>query len=147
VLFRSQALPLFDDSAFLVVNGDVWRDYDALSLAIRARALLPGCAHLLFAVNPEHHRGGDFALDGERVVPAGAGRTSVTFTGVGAYRRDFFDPADAAARSGPLRPLFERAIVDGRLFGECHAGEWVDVGTPQRLEALRRLVGSGPIGT
>lgn len=141
-----RALPLLDSSVFLVVNGDVWMDYDARALATRARALPAGSAYLLFADNPPHHRGGDFALEGERVVAAVDGQASVTFTGVGAYRRDFFDSADAAARSGPLRPLFDRALADGRLFGDCHAGDWVDVGTPERLTALRDRVASGPIG-
>lgn len=137
-----RALPLLGDSAFLVVNGDVWMDFDARALAARARALPAACAHLLFVANPAHHHGGDFALDGERVVPASAGRPSVTFSGAGAYRRDFFGDADTAARSGPLRPLFERAIADGRLFGACHAGDWEDVGTPERLAALRGRVPS-----
>ncbi len=135
------ALPLLGEDAFLVVNADVWMDFDAAALAARAGALNPGCAHLLFAANPGHHRGGDFALDDDRVVPAGPGRDSLTFSGVAAYRRDFFDRLDASARSGPLRPLFERAIARGRLFGERHSGVWVDVGTPQRLEALRSTVG------
>ncbi|MFN2328413.1 MAG: hypothetical protein ABR612_05810, partial [Chromatocurvus sp.] len=134
---------------FLVVNADVWMDFDATALAVRAGKLPPRCAHLLFAANPPHHRAGDFALCGERVVPAGPDRPSVTYTGVGAYRRDFFDDADDAAGSGPLRPFFERAIADGRLFGEWHEGEWVDVGTPGRLEKLRAEVSlqSQPGGT
>ncbi|WP_338065958.1 N-acetylmuramate alpha-1-phosphate uridylyltransferase MurU [Chromatocurvus halotolerans] len=135
-----RALPLLDTPAFLVVNADVWMDFDATALAARARALPPRCARLLFAANPAHHCGGDFALSGERVVPAGPDRPSVTFTGVGAYRRDFFDDAHPASRSGPLRPLFERAIADGRLHGERHDGAWMDVGTPERLAALREQV-------
>lgn len=135
-----RALPLLETPAFLVVNADVWMNFDAAALAVRARRLPPRCAHLLFAANPSHHRGGDFALSGERVLPAGPDCQSVTFTGVGAYRRDFFDDADKAARSGALRPLFERAIAEGRLFGERHQGEWVDVGTPERLENLRATV-------
>lgn len=144
-----RALPLLDTPAFLVVNADVWMDFDAIALSARARALPPRCAHLLFAANPPHHRDGDFALSAGRVVPLGPDRPGVTFTGVGAYRRDFFDDADAAARSGPLRPLFECAIADGRLFGECHEGAWMDVGTPERLAELRSQVpvGSGPNGT
>lgn len=138
-----RALPLLSGDAFLVVNGDVWMDYDVQALVKRARVLPARSAHLLFAANPPHHQGGDFALDGERVVPASAEYSSVTFTGVGAYRRDFFDDADAAARSGPLRPLFERAIAEGRLFGECHAGHWVDVGTPERLAGVRSRTWSG----
>jgi MurNAc alpha-1-phosphate uridylyltransferase len=135
-----RALPLLDSTAFLVVNGDVWMDYEVSALVARARALPPRCAHLLFVDNPAHHPGGDFGLEASQVIPGQRAERALTFSGVGAYRRDFFDDADEAARSGPLRPLFERAIAEGRLYGGRHSGAWVDVGTPERLQALRVAV-------
>jgi MurNAc alpha-1-phosphate uridylyltransferase len=40
----------------------------------------------------------------------------------------------------PLRPLLDREIAAGRLSGEYHAGQWADVGTPERLQQLDAAV-------
>ncbi|WP_350033706.1 N-acetylmuramate alpha-1-phosphate uridylyltransferase MurU [Pseudohaliea sp.] len=129
-----QALPLLGDAPFLVVNGDVFMDYDVPALAARAAALVPAGAHLLLADNPPHHPGGDFALRDGRVVEPAAGEGTLTFTGTALYHPAFF--AGLAPGARPLRPLFEAAMAAGRLSGELHRGRWVDVGTPERLAAL-----------
>ena len=55
-----QALPLLGDDPFLVVNGDIWTDYDFTRLG----QPIQGLAHLVMVDNPEHHpSGGDFYLD------------------------------------------------------------------------------------
>lgn len=51
-IFR--ALPLLGDDAFLVVNGDIWTDYDFSVL----HQPITGLAHLVLADNPAHHRPG-----------------------------------------------------------------------------------------
>jgi len=84
-----------------------------------------------------HHPDGDFALapDG-KVVEAGRGR--LTFSGIGRYRPRLF-----AARSSarfPLAAVLRDAIEAGTRSGEHHRGEWIDVGTPDRLEALDRAI-------
>jgi len=140
-----QALPLLGDDPFLVVNGDVFMDYDVAALAARAGALAPGAAHLLLAENPAHHPGGDFALRDGRVAEPAAGEATLTFTGTALYHPAFF--AGLAPGSRPLRPLFEAAMAAGRLSGERHGGRWVDVGTPERLAALdAALVAEGVPG-
>ena len=129
-----QALPLLGAAPFLVVNGDVFMDYDVPALAARAAAVVPAGAHLLLAENPAHHPGGDFALRDGRVVEPASGEATLTFTGTALYHPAFF--AGLAPGSRPLRPLFEAAMAAGRLGGERHRGRWVDVGTPERLAAL-----------
>ncbi|MGE5492131.1 MAG: N-acetylmuramate alpha-1-phosphate uridylyltransferase MurU [Actinomycetota bacterium] len=128
----AQALPLLGDEAFLVVNGDVYCDWDFN----RARSLSDRPAHLVMVPNPAHHKGGDFSLDGEQVRYAGNGET-LTYAGVGVFSPEFF----AAVPKGQplkLRPLLDAAIAAGTLTGERHAGRWVDVGTPERLAELDR---------
>jgi MurNAc alpha-1-phosphate uridylyltransferase len=36
----------------------------------------------------------------------------------------------------PFAPLLRAQIVQGAVSGEYHAGRWIDVGTPQRLNEL-----------
>lgn len=133
-----QALPLLGAEPFLVVNGDIWIDYPFERLA--RYALRPEeTAHLIMVENPPQHPAGDFALDqGQwvRVLPPGG--TGWTYSGVGLYSPAFFS-ATAPGKT-PLRPLLDAAIARGRLGGEAYNGQWQDVGTPQRLEALDRAV-------
>jgi MurNAc alpha-1-phosphate uridylyltransferase len=144
-----RALPLLGGAPFVVVNGDVWMDFDVARLRARAAVLAPGEAHLLLAPNPPHHPAGDFSLRDGLVGRPLPGEATLTFTGVGLYTPAFF--AGVTASSCPLRPLFERAIERGRLGGERHGGAWVDVGTPERLReldaALRRDRGVPPAAT
>jgi MurNAc alpha-1-phosphate uridylyltransferase len=120
------------------VNGDVWIDYPFERLA--SYVLRPDeSAHLVMVGNPPQHPAGDFALDGEqwiRVLAPGA--TGWTYSGVGQYSAAFF--AGTAPGKVPLRPLLDAAIGQGRLGGESYAGQWQDVGTPERLQALDRAV-------
>ena len=128
----AHALPLLGTEPFLVVNGDVWCDWDFR----RAHALAHKHAHLVFVDNPPQHAGGDFCLDGETVRYA-AERIGPTYTyaGTGVFSPDFFsDVPDGAVMK--LRPLLDAAIARRELTGEHHAGRWVDVGTPERLAQL-----------
>lgn len=136
----AKALPLLGDDAFLVVNGDIWCDWDFN----RARALADRHAHLVMIANPAHHAAGDFRLHGEQLRLAGDGRNdeqehspTLTYCGIGVYSPAFFSgvPEGAAMK---MRPLLDDAIPRGIVTGERHGGRWVDVGTPERLAALDR---------
>jgi MurNAc alpha-1-phosphate uridylyltransferase len=130
-----KAMGLLGPGPFLVVNGDVWTDLDFSRLR-----LAPGLlAHLVLVENPPHHPEGDFALSGGTVVRAGLPR--YTFGGVGIYHPDLF--RDCAPGAFPLAPILRRAMDRGLISGERHRGSWFDVGTPQRLRELDRLLGGG----
>ncbi|MDD2408257.1 MAG: nucleotidyltransferase family protein [Tepidiphilus sp.] len=137
-----QALPLLDAASFLVVNADVYCPLDLAAFVRRAyRQLEAGfLAHLLLVPNPAHHPGGDFALGGDAMVypeAVDARGEPLTFSGIGFYRAELFQPLPAGARA-PLAPLLRAAMRAGKVSGERHDGLWVDVGTPERLESLRR---------
>jgi MurNAc alpha-1-phosphate uridylyltransferase len=134
------ALPLLGEAPFLVVNGDVWCDWDFR----RARALSDRFAHLVFVDNPAQHTDGDFCLDGETVRYA-AERIGPTYTyaGTGVFSPRFFaDVPDGAVLK--LRPLLDAAIARNQLTGEHHAGRWIDVGTPERLAELDHELRQSP---
>ena len=126
----ANALPLLGEETFLLVNGDVFCDWDFG----RARQLTAKMAHLVMVANPAHHAGGDFSLDGERVIYAGGGET-LTYAGFAVFSPSFFAGVEKGAVM-KLRPLLDAAIAAGTLTGERYAGRWVDVGTPQRLAEL-----------
>lgn len=133
-----QALPLLGPDPFLVVNGDIWTDYPFERLL--AYTMSPGeTAHLVMVDNPPQHPTGDFALDSQaRVRVLAPGTTGWTYSGVGVYTPAFF--AATAPGKVPLRPLLDAAIGQGQLGGETYRGQWQDVGTPERLQALDSAV-------
>ena len=127
------ALPLLDNQPFLVVNSDVYSDYDFANLVARARNLSASQpVHLVLVDNPEHHPAGDFGLRG-RVVTSDGER--LTFSGIGAYHPALFSDIVRGDKAR-LAAQLASPIADGRVSGEHFRGEWNDVGTPQRLATL-----------
>ncbi|MCC2597418.1 nucleotidyltransferase family protein [Pusillimonas sp. MFBS29] len=145
----AQALPFFDDAPFLVVNGDVWCDWDparaidiAADLKRQARQ-----AWLLMVDNPAHHPAGDFQLcaNGLLMHPGtNTEGTALTFAGIGIYLPTLFKdlpPGQPAA----LAPLLRQAMLRQQVIGSHHPGAWVDVGTPERLAELDQRLSRGSI--
>lgn len=132
----AHALPLLGDAPFLVVNGDIWCDWDFNLARLRARDLGEHEAHLVLADNPPQHAGGDFRLDGGQLRAADGGPT-LTYCGIGVFMPSFLAavPPGAAMK---LRPLLDAGIARGVVGGERHTGRWLDIGTPQRLAELDR---------
>ena len=137
------ALPLLGTEPFIVVNGDIYCDFDFRRLV---RALdAPGAplAHLVLVSNPAHHPKGDFALNGDGRLH-NAGEAMYTFSGVGAYRPELFAPVAPNTRA-QLASLLRPQIEAGRVTGETHRGCWSDIGTPERLRALETMLGAAPL--
>ena len=128
-----RALPLLGPDPFLVVNADLWCDFDLAGL----HGLRPaGHAHLVLVDNPPHHPDGDFGLVDGRLDRNATPR--FTYSGIGVFRPELFEPLRDGER--PLRPVLEAAIDADRIGGEHHAGRWMDIGSPERLAALDRAL-------
>ncbi|HNH35845.1 MAG TPA: nucleotidyltransferase family protein [Rhodocyclaceae bacterium] len=130
-----QALPFLGESPFLVMNGDVFCDWDVTGAL--ARIATGDLVHLVMVPNPDHHRRGDFVLSGGRLLETDGQR--FTYAGIGIFRPELFSGLEAG-RPARLAPLLGEAIAAGRAGGELHPGLWTDVGTPARLAELDAAV-------
>jgi len=123
---------LEESDPFLVVNGDIWTDYDFDASFRLAEGIF---AHLILVPNPEHNPKGDFSLLDGKVVNT----PEYTFSGIGYYSPKFFK--DVPYGKSMLAPLLREAMREGKVTGELYRGEWYDIGTPKRLERLNmRLI-------
>jgi MurNAc alpha-1-phosphate uridylyltransferase len=127
-IFR--ALPLLGAGPFLVLNGDVWTGLDWSGM--RGRLDRADLAHLVLVPNPSHNSRGDFVLERGRIVERDGER--LTFSGAGIYRAALFDGCcDGVFK---LAPLLRAAARADRVSGEVYDGQWLDIGTPERLAEL-----------
>ena len=129
------ARPFLGEAPFLLVNGDIWTDYDFA----RLQAPLQGLAHLVLVDNPGHHGRGDFRLMGEQVVDGDDAPGTLTFSGISVLHPALFEGCQAGAFK--LAPLLRQAMAAGKVSGEHYRGHWVDVGTLERLAEAESLIG------
>ncbi len=159
----ANALPLLGNTAFAVINSDIYCDYDFTQLPQRAAALdeRGDMAHLILVNNPPQHPGGDFCLDANRIKPTPlaplvrgehatcshsspdkgrlGGVEILTFSGIGIYQPSLFASIPRGTIA-PLAPLLRAQIAHNKVSGEHYTGRWVDVGTPQRLQELDNML-------
>lgn len=133
------ALPLLGSEPFLLVNGDIWCDFDFAGLQLPAGKL----AHLVLVPNPPFKQGGDFLLEGTVVSNPAEGERgrAQTFSGISVLSPVLFDGLSGGPR--PLAPLLRAAADRGLVSGELHGGQWIDVGTPERLQQANIRAGRG----
>jgi MurNAc alpha-1-phosphate uridylyltransferase len=134
------ALSLLGEAPFVAVNSDIYCDFDFARLAPLAATLGTGAvaAHLVLVDNPPHHPEGDFHLREGRVSMDGP-QARLTFSGIGVYAPTLFAGVTRGMKC-QLATLLRPAMAQGRVSGEHHRGLWMDVGTPQRLADLERVL-------
>lgn len=148
-----KALPLLVDnngnndeseSAFLLVNGDVWLDWEGIKIPQEIHSL----CHLWLVNNPEHNPAGDFVLTDLHAVldkgdPLTIDKAALTFSGISLLKPALFNAVKAELLTSgvfPLAPLLRHAMAQGNVTGELYSGHWVDVGTPARLQQVEDLL-------
>ena len=118
-----KALSLLGKEPFLVVNGDIWCDYN-FSLDFNLGNSL---AHLILVSNPEHNSKGDFLYQ----------ESYYTFSGIGYYSKKVFE--NLSLGKHPLAPILKELVTQKKINFELHSGVWSDIGTPQRLAQVNTL--------
>lgn len=121
---------LLRDEPFILVNGDVWTEYDFC--ALMGRDLQENLAHLVLVANPTHNPSGDFAFDGEKVLPKNDTLPIHTFAGLSVLSPNIVSGV-MAGEIAPLAPFLKTAMANGLVTGELMTQTWVDVGTLERL--------------
>ena len=124
------ALPRLGREPFLLVNSDIYTDFD-----FRILVEGPHVPTLVLVPNPPHNARGDFGLDSGGFVSASAPLS--TYAGVAIFDPKMFARLTPGRR--PLKPLLDAAIARRELKGLAYSGLWLDVGTPERLEEARAL--------
>ena len=133
-----KSLPKLKDDSFIVVNADVWTDFDFSRLKpVNGSDCL---AHLVLVENAEHHPYGDFFIDDSgRVHEDHSARDQrLTFSGISVLHKKLFEGYPIQPRS--MIPLLQEAMGRDLVSGEVYEGLWIDVGTPERLQEVNKLV-------
>ncbi|MBK7710335.1 MAG: nucleotidyltransferase family protein [Bacteroidales bacterium] len=148
-----KARKFFDNSPFLLYNVDIISDLDLsalyrlhiekkglATLAVRNR---PGKRFLLIDNNGQL-RGWRNVSTGEEIL---AGVTGDRLTEIAFSSMHIADPAIFNFMSEGIYSMIDlylRLATDNKIFTLKHdEGYWVDVGTPESLELVRKLLGSG----
>lgn len=134
------ALPLLGKNPFLVINGDIWCDWNPIHTIDALHHFNHSAirAWLLMVNNPEHHPEGDFYINNDGLLQK-EGHPKLTFAGVGIYHPHLFTRIQAK-ESYKLAPLLSSAMTRNAVIGEHYTGQWFDVGTPHRLTQLESVL-------
>ena len=123
-----KALTFLGNKPFLVVNGDVFCDYEFdANFELKDKK-----AHLILVPNPAHNPKGDFGLHNNLLT--NSTDEMYTFSGIGYYDPSLFDNVEL--QKSPLAPLLRKAIDKSEVSGEVFRNIWHDIGTQERLKEI-----------
>lgn len=105
-------------------------------------------AHIWLVPNPQHNPNGDFGLDANGLVfdPKTQPQNTAphyTYSTIGLFKKTLFQTPFCDIATGnpqglaaPLAPILRAAMQQCLVTGSIYTGQWVDVGTPERLARL-----------
>ena len=114
----------FDDKEFIVINSDIWTDYNLEIL--KNSNLERNLAHIVLVKTP-HYLKGDFDCEDSNLRVG----EEFVFSGIGKYHRELFKKYSDAELGNILR-------TERNISFSVYDGKWMDVGTPKRLDEIRQ---------
>lgn len=127
-----QALPLLGEQPFILINGDVFTDYDFSQFPTD---LAPDMlAHLILVPTPSFKSEGDFGW----LAPSNVGQPGLvlaegdwTFSGMSVVNPQLVAGYEVGHLA--LAPILRQAMQAQQVSGEIYNGLWSDIGTQARL--------------
>ena len=123
------ALPLLGDAPFLVLNGDIWTDFDFKTLHNVLNP--PDLAHMVLTPTPTYRESGDFEYAQGRVTRRG---DAFVYCGIAVLSPRLFSGLEVGEFS--LRNLYFDLVARERLSAQVHEGVWHDIGTLAQYQTL-----------
>jgi len=131
-IFNAQKKGYFLEGNFWVVNSDVLSNYNFPAIEFTKNTL----GHLILVPNPEHNIRGDFCIRSSRVTFGSNDR--YTFSGISFLSPKIF--LESSQKNFSLGVVFKEWIDRNYLSGELFSGDWLDVGTIERLNRAEELI-------
>ena len=130
-IFNIIDIDLINEEQFWVINADIMTNFSFKNISLK-----PGTVgHVVLVPNPEHNPNGDFCLDGDRVTISNNQR--YTFSGISFFSIDCFK--QSSKRYFSLADLLNEYIDKKMVTGELFEGDWLDVGTFDRLTQAEKI--------
>jgi MurNAc alpha-1-phosphate uridylyltransferase len=158
-----KALPLLGAEPFVIASSDIVTDFDYAQLAAPAAAIARGDldAHLVLVENPPYHPQGDMGMmpgmmpgmipgtvpgEGATFAPGPAAGTALvtraapllTYANIGVLAPRLF--AGLAPERARLFPWLYASVDRGRVGAQRWQGRWWNVGTPQDLAMVDKIL-------
>ena len=130
------ALPLLGEAPFLLLNGDIYTDFDFTSLP--AAPPVATDIHLVLTPTPHYRTHGDFDWADGRVTQRGE---SYVYCGIAIVDPSWLKRLPTQPLS-LQQPLFE-AVAKSRVSGQLWHGTWTDIGTVAQLEEINERLAAG----
>lgn len=144
----SQALQTgkLQDAPFILVNSDIWTTFDFTQLTTYELSA-DQRAHLLLIDNPEHNNSGDFAINNGLASEQAIGDADkYTFAGISVVSPRLVDGL-VSGQPAALAPLLKQAMLKFQVTAEVMLDNWIDVGTPERLQQINSFIETKGTGT
>lgn len=145
-MIKAQAL--LPDPFFCVNSDNVWLDGPRNALVELSDRWDPAIMDALLLVVPHprahHHQGlGDFHLDAAGRISRRKPGHVAPYIYIGIQIVSHRLLRDAPEGPFSTNVLWQRAILEGRLYGLVHTGEWFEVGTPEAVAPTEARLAGG----